>query len=45
MFYMGKWYVCKSSIYWGNTILSHWISEFEAVDGENERGKRDDDGS
>ena len=35
----------KSSIYWGNTILSHWISEFEAVDGENERGKRDDDGS
>lgn len=45
LFYMGKWYVCKSSIYWGNTILSHWISEFEAVDGENERGKRDDDGS
>ena len=45
LFYMGKWYVCKSSIYWRNTILSHWISEFEAVDGENERGKRDDDGS
>lgn len=45
LFYMGKWYVCKSSAYWGNTILSHWISEFEAVDGENERGKRDDDGS
>ena len=39
LFYMGKWYVCKSSIYWGNTILSHWISEFEAVDGENERGR------
>lgn len=45
LFYMGKWYVCKSSGYWGNTILSHWISEFEAVDGENERGKRADDGS
>ena len=45
LFYMGKWYVCKSSVYWGNTILSHWISEFEEVDGENERGKRDDDGS
>ena len=45
LFYMGKWYVCKSSVCWGNTILSHWISEFEAVDGENERGKRDDDGS
>lgn len=45
LFYMGKWYVCKSSVYWGNTILSHWISEFEAVDGENERGKKDDDGS
>ena len=45
LLYMGQWYACKSSIYWGNTILSHWISEFEAVDGENERGKRADDGS
>ena len=45
LFYMGKWYGCKSSVYWGNTILSHWISEFEAVDGENERGKRGDDGN
>lgn len=34
LFYMGKWYACKSSVYWGNTILKHWISEFEAVDGE-----------
>ena len=31
---MGQWYACKSSIYWGNTILKHWISEFEAVEGE-----------
>lgn len=34
LLYMGQWYACKSSIYWGNTILKHWISEFEAVEGE-----------
>ena len=41
LFYMGKWYACKSSIYWGNTILKHWISEFEAVDGEKEESIND----
>lgn len=38
LLYMGKWYVCRSCVYWGNTILRHWIAEFEAVDGETERG-------
>ena len=41
LLYMGQWYACKSSIYWGNTILKHWISEFEAVDGEKEESIND----
>lgn len=36
LLYMGKWYVCKSAVYWGNTILKHWIGEFEAVEGEED---------
>ena len=41
LLYMGQWYACKSSIYWGNTILKHWISEFEAVEGEKEENAND----
>ena len=29
------------SIYWGNTILKHWISEFEAVEGEKGENAND----
>ena len=36
LFYMGHWYVCKSAVYWGNTMLKHWIAEFEGVEGEGE---------
>ena len=41
LLYMGQWYTCKSSIYWGNTILKHWISEFEAVEGEKGENAND----
>ena len=41
LLYMGQWYACKSSIYWGNTILKHWISEFEAVEGEKGENAND----
>ncbi len=36
LFYMGHWYICKSAVYWGNTMLKHWIAEFEGVEGEGE---------
>ena len=36
-----KQMTCKSSIYWGNTILKHWISEFEAVEGEKGENAND----
>lgn len=41
LLYTGQWYACKSSIYWGNTILKHWISEFEAVEGEKGENAND----
>lgn len=34
LLYMGHWYICKESVYWGNTILKHWVCSFEAADGE-----------
>lgn len=39
---MGRWYVCRSSVYWGNTFLKHWVSQFEAVDGEPNGGDEND---
>ena len=42
---MGRWYVCKSSVYWGNTFLEHWVSQFEAIDGEQNGGGGNDSGS
>lgn len=42
IFTMGRWYVCKQSVYWGNTILRHWVSQFEAVEGEESEGTADD---
>lgn len=41
LFLFGHWYVCRQSVYWGNTILKHWVSQFEAVEGE--KGENDDD--
>lgn len=34
LFYMGRWYVCTKSVYWGNTILKHWVCEFDSADAE-----------
>lgn len=34
LLYMGRWYVCKEAVYWGNTILKHWVCAFEAADAE-----------
>lgn len=44
LFYMGRWYSCKETVYWGNTNLKHWVCSFEAVDGE-EGGDSGSDGS
>lgn len=43
IFVLGRWYVCTQSVYWGNTILKHWVSQFEAVDGEKDEDMSDDD--
>lgn len=43
LFFGGHWYVCRQSVYWGNTILKHWVSQFDAVEGEKGDDAENDD--
>ena len=43
LFFGGRWYVCRQSVYWGNTILRHWVSQFDAVEGETGDDAENDD--
>lgn len=42
IFVLDRWYVCRQSVRWFNTILAHWVSQFEAVEGEESDGESND---
>lgn len=31
IYYSGRWFQCISSLFAGNTLISHWVSEFDFV--------------
>lgn len=31
IYYSGRWFQCISSLFAGNTLISHWVSEFDIV--------------